>query len=134
MKIPRNPGNSESDIIQNRFTAYAKAAMYHYRERYLEQRTRKLLHEISYEEKQPILGNLPSKEQMDTGGFLSCENDALCRVLESLREKDRIILIRHTVNAETLTEIAADLQMPYVTVKTIYKRSKEKILKEMKNK
>ena len=76
--------------------------------------------------------SLPSNPPEDASiGF---ENAALALVWESLREKDRLILIRHTVNGESLKDIADDLQMPYVTVKAIYKRCKEKIVRVVKNK
>lgn len=129
MKIPRNPGISESDIVQNRFTAYVQAAVYHYRERYILRREKQEQREVSYEEQEPYLRSLPAAPQTAA----DFENEALAQVWDSLREKDRIILLRHTVNGETLTEIAADLQMPYVTVKTIYKRVKEKLRKGFRN-
>lgn len=132
MKIPRNQGISESDIVQNRFTAYAQAAVYHYRERYLQRRKKRRQLEVSYEEQEPFLRSLPSDPPEDTSiGF---ENAALALVWESLREKDRLILIRHTVNGESLKDIADDLQMPYVTVKAIYKRCKENFMRAVKNK
>ena len=84
MKIPRNQGISESDIVQNRFTAYAQAAVYHYRERYLQRREKRRQLEVSYEEQEPFLRSLPSDPPEDTSiGF---ENAALALVWESLRE------------------------------------------------
>lgn len=124
MKIPRNPGINESDIVQNRFTAYVQTAVYHYRERYISRKENKMQHEVSYEEQEPYLRPLPSAQDF--------ENAVLTQIWDDLREKDRIILLRHIVSGETLTEIAADLQMPYVTVKSIYKRVKEKLRKELR--
>ena len=125
MKIPRNPGISESDITQNRFTAYVQAAVYHYRERYILRKEKRTQHEVSYEEQEPHLRSLPSTAALDF------ESADLAQAWNSLREKERIILLRHTINGETLTEIAADLKMPYVTVKAIFKRCKDKLKKEL---
>ena len=109
MKIPRNQGISESDIVQNRFTAYAQAAVYHYRERYLQRRKKRRQLEVSYEEQEPFLRSLPSDPPDDTSiGF---ENAALALVWESVRVKDLLILIRHKVNGEKLKHHNYDVHM-----------------------
>lgn len=111
-----------------RFTAYLKISIIRRKSRYMAKHLERQKQEISYGGSIELLNCIHSEDV-----YLSSEleDEQLCRALTRLREHERTIVLRRAVFAESFIEIAADMGLKYVTVKTIYRRSLEKIRKGM---
>ena len=133
MKVIRNNGTDDDNIVQNRFTAYLKTAIAHQKAKYLAGLSEQKKLELSYDEHAEILNSLQTGSE-DT--YLSDEigDEQLCHALNKLKERDRIIVFRRAVSGESFVKIALDMRIKHVTVKAIYRRSLEKIRKEIMKK
>ena len=125
----KNHSIDDKDIIQYRFAAYLKKSIVHKKTRYLN----KVLEDHRRESFcLETLERLDSQENTYLSDEL--EDELLCRALTRLREHERTIVFRRAVSEESFIKIAADMGLKYVTVKAIYRRSLEKLRKEMRKK
>ena len=122
--------DKEQNIIQYRFTAYLKTSIAHQKAKYLAELLDRQRSEISYEEYAEILNRLQNGNE-DTYLRNEINDDQLAHALNGLKERDRIVVFRRAVSGESFVKIAMDMRMKYVTVKAIYRRSLEKLRKEM---
>lgn len=130
MKITRNSGISNDNIVQNRFTAYLKISITHQKVKYLAGIYERQKQEISYEEYLELF-DMTQDSKEDTYFNNEIGNEQLSHALDKLRERDRLIVLKRAVSGESFVKIAADMGIEYVTVKAIYQRSLEKIRKEI---
>lgn len=135
MKIKRNDGIGESNIIQNRFTAYLTIAIRRKRNSYLIQHSKQKKLEISLDEGGELelfftdtSVNTNTDKKDLSNGF---ENDQLGQAIEKLKERDRIILFKRAIDQKSFVEIAEELNINYVTVKASFRRTLEKLRKEL---
>ena len=131
MKITRNNGIGDDNIVQNRFTAYLKISIAHQKAKYLAGIYERQKQEISYEEHSELFDRMQD-DSADTYFDNEIGNEQLCHALDKLKERDRMIVLRRAVSGESFVKIAEDMGVEYVNVKAIYRRSLEKIRKEMK--
>ncbi len=122
--------STDDNIVQNRFTAYLKVAIAHQKAKYLIRLSEQRNLELSYDEHAEILNNLQTGNE-DTYFQDEIEDEQLCRALNKLKERDRRIVFQRAVSGESFVKIAMDMGLKYVTVKAIYRRTLEKIRKEM---
>ena len=122
--------DKKQNIIQYRFTAYLKTSIAHQKAKYLAGLLDRQRLEISYDEHAEILSRLQDGDE-DTYLRNEIDDEQLARALNRLKERDRIIVFRRAVSGESFVKIALDMRMKYVTVKAIYRRSLEKLRKEM---
>ena len=129
MKTLRNNGTSDDNIVQNRFIAYLKISISRQKVKYLDKLFDQRKWELSFEEHEDTLNSLPSSG----GAYFNkeVEDESLCRALNKLKDHERVIVFRRAVSEESFIKIAADMGLKYVTVKAIYRRALEKIMKEM---
>ena len=114
-----------------RFTAYLKISIIRRKSRYMAKHLERQKQEISYGGSIELLNCIHGEDV-----YLSSEleDELLCRALTRLREHERTIVFRRAVSEESFIKIAADMGLKYVTVKAIYRRSLEKLRKEMRKK
>lgn len=116
--------------IQNRFTAYLKVSIIHFKTKYLTALREKQNQELSFDEQTELLNQM--ENSLEDSYFSGEVEDAqLVRALDRLKERERIIVFRRAVSGESFVRIAAEMGLKYVTAKAIYRRSLEKIRKEM---
>ena len=132
MKYIKNDGSVEENAVQNRFTAYLKVSLDHNRIRFSCRKKQQYNAEISYLDTDDIV---PEENISDpfTDLFSSEIGDSnLQRAIDLLREQERLILTMHVLQEISLKLIADELSIPYPTVKSLYRRSLEKLRKELK--
>lgn len=115
----RNEGITESDILQNQFTAYVQTALQHCRNQYLAKQSNIARHEVSSLDGSEVLE--------DDFVLLIAENDALHTALQQIREKERLVVTLRAVEEKSFQEIAVTLGMKYSSVTMIYYRALDKL-------
>lgn len=133
----KNNGKSETEIIQNQFTAYLATAVQHRRNDYLQQMDRRQQIESLTEDfmfmpecsiEQDMLLGLPVLMQL--------EDSALLHALRELSERERYIFLARAVDGKSFEMLAEETGMGYKGVAAVYYRTVQKIkrkLKVMKN-
>ena len=133
----KNNGKSETEIIQNQFTAYLATAVQHRRNDYLQQMDRRQQIESLTEDfmfmpecsiEQDMLLGLPVLMQL--------EDSALLHALRELSERERYIFLARAVDGKSFEMLAEETGMGYKGVASVYYRTVQKIkrkLKVMKN-
>ena len=128
----RNDGKSESNILQNQFTAYLLTAVRRCRIQYLRGKARHYQYELSLElddyrmpmETEPdLLYGLPVIAQL--------QDRRLQNALEQLKERDLYILFARVLEGRSFVELAEELGIGYKAVTAIYYRMVVKIKKEL---
>lgn len=127
----RNNGQSESDIIQNRYTAYLATAIVRRRNDYIEKVSRlqveyitdAVLPEEVYILELEVIGDLPIEMQL--------ENTALLRALKELGTRERHVFLSRVLDDKSFEDLAEELNISYKGVAAIYYRAILKIKKRM---
>ncbi len=118
----KNKGKTTNEVLQNQFTAYLKKAVHNRRLRYIANEHRRQSKEIP---------------QMELEAFLADETDfmqeladyeTIQHALRSIKEKERRIILARIVEEKGFDEIAAELNMSYKAVTSLYYR----VLKRLK--
>ena len=129
----RNEGQSEAEVLQNRFTAYVTTAIRRQRKAYIQKLSEKQATEIyteyelsglTYNQEEEIFAELPLLMQL--------EDDALLRALKGLTEQERHIFLSRVLDGKGFEALAAEYGMKYKGITTAYYRSVKKIKKIMK--
>jgi len=115
-----NDGSLEEHIVQNRFTAYLRTAAKHHRAGYI-QNLRQQQREIPWEE----IDALPVEMEF------ALPDSQLHTVLSQLHGQVQTIVLEHILGDKSLVQLARELDMPYPTVKAIYRRALDKLRKEL---
>lgn len=128
----KNNGKSETEILQNRFTAYLATAVQHRRNEYIQQINRRQQTEIVTDvigdrqkgdvEKDMLLG-LPLSMQL--------EDSALIYALKEVNERERHIFFARVLDERSFESLAEELGLGYKGVAAIYYRTIRKIKKKM---
>jgi len=128
-----NDGRGESNILQNRFTAYLVKAIERKKYRCQQKKEKYLFSEISLEDQQylsepqtehDMLEGLPVIERLD--------NPKLQRALRQQTERNLYIFYARALCEYSFVEIAAELGMELSTVKAAYYRMIGRIRKELR--
>ena len=115
----RNEGITESDILQNQFTAYVQTALKHCKSQYLAKESMIASHEVS---------SLDDTEASDNDFVITiAENDALHTALQHIKERERLVVTLRAVEEKSFQEIAITLGMKYSSVTMIYYRALDKL-------
>jgi len=127
----RNEGITESDILQNRFTAYILTAIRRRKIQYMQD----ILKKQQYEESIEISGNkgnLSTNPDMlrDLPFLERIENNELYTALEQAKEHHRYIFFAKVLENRSFVEIGEELGMKPNTAAIIYYR----FIKSLKNK
>ena len=115
----RNEGISESDILQNQFTAYLQKALRHCKTQYIEKQNERIAHEVELQ---------PEKETVSDDFCVSiAENSALSEAMNHIHDRERIVVTLRAVEGRCFNEIAVQLGMKYSTVTMVYYRTLDKL-------
>lgn len=115
----RNKGISESDILQNQFTAYLKVSLRRCKNQHLANKNKIATHEVY---------SLDEYEGYDNDfAMMIAENDALHAAFGRISEKERLVVILRIVEQKSFKEVAISLGMKYSSVTTIYHRAIDKL-------
>lgn len=129
MIFVKNNGLSQDNAVQNRFTAYLLTSISHCKAKYLKNLHNRSIQEISLE----VTEQLISEDGGVNKNFDDeISDDELLRGLNKLTDRDKNIVFKRAVSEEPFVKIAADMNMGYSAVKAVYRRSLDKIRKELK--
>lgn len=129
----KNKGKNETEILQNRFTAYLATAVQHRRNEYIQQIAKRQQTEFVTDviednqkgdvEKDVLLG-LPLSMQL--------EDSALIHALKEINERERHIFFARVLDERSFESLAEEMGLGYKGVAAIYYRTVQKIKKKMK--
>lgn len=128
----RNNGKSETEIIQNQFTAYLTTAVQRRRNDYLQQidkrqqaesLTEDFLLGAKYHIEEDILLGLPVLMQL--------EDSALLHALKELSERERYIFLERVLDGKSFEMLAEEMELGYKGVTAVYYRTIQKIKRKM---
>lgn len=115
----RNEGISESDILQNQFTAYLQTSLQRCKTQYLEKQNERLAHEVELD---------PGMEDTGDDFCISItENAALSDAMKHIREREKTVITLRAVEGRSFQEIAVQLGMKYSSVTMLYYRTLDKL-------
>ena len=128
----KNNGKSETEIIQNQFTAYLATAVQHRRNDYLQQMDRRQQIESLTEDfmfmpecsiEQDMLLGLPVLMQL--------EDSALLHALRELSEREHYIFLARAVDGKSFETLAEETGMGYKGAASVYYRTVQKIKRKI---
>ena len=129
----KNNGKSETEILQNLFTAYLTTAVKHRRNDYIQQaaRLRQLEDVTDSLQYNPQYG---TEEDMFLGLPLSMqlEDSALLHALKEVKERERRVFFARVLDDRSFESLAEEMGMGYKGVTSIFYRTLRKIIKKMK--
>ena len=115
----RNEGITESDILQNQFTAYLQTSLKRCKTQYMKKQNARMVHEVELN---------PNHEDTEEDFCISiAENAALSAAMKQIREKERIVITLRAVESRSFQEIAVQLGMKYSSVTMVYYRALDKL-------
>lgn len=128
----KNNGQSESEILQNQFTAYLTTAVQRRRKEYIIQALRRQQIEtliekpeskLEYDIVEEIFEELPL--------LMRLENEVLLYALKELNERERNVFLERVLDDKGFEEMAVKMNISYKGVAAIYYRALQKIRKKM---
>lgn len=129
----KNNGKSESEILQNLFTAYLATAVQRRRNDYIRQA-------IQLQQAENPMSDLwYEREEEAEGGMLlglplsmQLEDSALLHALKGINERERHVFLARVLDERSFESLAEEMGLGYKGVATIYYRTVGKIKKKMK--
>ncbi|MCA5577282.1 sigma-70 family RNA polymerase sigma factor [Enterocloster clostridioformis] len=129
----KNNGKSETDIIQNQFTAYLTTAVKRRKNDYIQQIDKRQQIESLTEDflfmpecgiERDMLFGLPVLMQL--------EDSALLRALKGLSERERYIFLERALDGKSFEMLAEETGLAYKGVAAVYYRAIQKIKKKIR--
>ena len=131
----RNSGTSEEHVIQNQFTAYLLVALRRRKSAVLSHRDSHQQHEQPMESSDNVFASAYDMEDAVCRALdLQTEYAALMRLLVTLPERERTILLSRAIENRSFAELADKYHMGYKGVAAIYYRTIQRIRKELEEK
>ena len=129
----KNNGKSETEMLQNLFTAYLTTAVRRRRNDYIQQTVRIQLME-SVEDDIQYIPEQGAEEDMFRGLPLpmQMEDSALLHALKGISERERYVFFARVLDERGFESLAEEMGLGYKGVATIYYRALSKIKKKMK--
>ena len=132
----RNSGKSETEIIQNQFTAYLATAVQRRRSDYIQQMDRRRKIETLTEDF-PFMPECSIEQDMLLGlpALMQLEDSVLLQALKELSERERYIFLARVLDGKSFETLAEEMELGYKGVSAVYYRTVQKIRRkrEVKN-
>ncbi len=127
----KNNGKSETEIIQNQFTAYLATAVQRRRNDYIQQINRRQQTE-SLTDGFPFMPECSIEQDMLLGlpVLMQIEDSVLFRALKELSERERYIFLERTLEGKSFEMLAQETGLGYKGVSAVYYRTVQKIKKK----
>ena len=128
----KSNGKRETEIVQNRFTAYLATAVKRRRNDYLQQQDRHQQIE-SLTEDYPFLLEYSIEQDMLLGlpVLMQLEDSALLCALKELSERERYIFLARALDGKGFEVLAEETGMGYKGVSAVYYRTVQKIKRKI---
>ena len=128
----RNDGKGESNIIQNRFTAYTVLAIQRKKSAVLRHRREIAEFELSIDFDSDLTWVQSQQESGFSDLMMQFEIAAFEQALDRLSKRDRYILVARLLHKRTFSELAQELGLGYKGVTAVYYRAIQRIRKELR--
>lgn len=128
----RNSGKSETEIIQNQFTAYLTTAVQRRRKDYLQQQDRRRQIE-SLTEDFPFMPECSIEQDMFLGlsVLMQLEDSALFLALKELSEREWYIFFARILDGKSFETLAEEMGLGYKGVSAVYYRTVQKMKRKI---
>lgn len=126
----RNDGQGNSNILQNKFTAYLKVALQRKKYEYMEAQRQRQSHESSFENND-FLPSASKELEEDLSYEFQIENEVLLQALAKLNDRERLVLIAHVLGRIDFDALTQEHDLSYKGVSTLYYRIRGKLRKYM---
>ena len=128
----KNNGKSETEILQNQFTAYLATAVQRRRNDYLQQMDRRQQIE-SLTEDFMFMPECSIEQDMLLGlsVLMQLEDSALLHALRELSERERYIFLARAVDGKSFETLAEETGMGYKGAASVYYRTVQKIKRKI---
>lgn len=128
----KNNGKSETEIIQNQFTAYLATAVKRRRNDYIQQIDRRQQIE-SLTKDFPFMSECTIEQDMFLGlpVLMQLEDNVLLQALKELSERERYIFLERALDGKSFEILAEETGLAYKGVTAVYYRAIQKIKKKM---
>lgn len=128
----KNNGKSETEIIQNRFTAYLATAVQRRRNDYTQQMDRRRQIE-SLTEDFLFMPECSIEQDMFLGLpiLMQLEDSVLLQALKELSERERYIFLARVLDGKSFETLAEETELGYKGVTAVYYRTAQKIRRKM---
>lgn len=133
--LQRNDGKGESNIVQNRFTAYLVVAVNRRKATILQNRRDLTDHELLIDDFQSFTEEVSEdleSEVLDTFHQFELENASLERALKQISSRERYVFFSTALKKRNFHELSKELGIGYKGVAAIYYRTIQKLRKEMR--
>ncbi len=128
----RNQGQTEDEILQNKFTAYVTRAVRREKRDYLEKIKNYRDRVCTFEEADIAeIVEMESKAVEELPILMRIQNETLLEAILMLSERERYILLTCALKEKTFTELSQELGLSYKGIAAVYYRSIQKIQKRM---
>ena len=129
----KNNGKSETEMLQNLYTAYLTKAVRRRRNDYIQQTVR-IQQMESVEDDIQYIPEQGAEEDMFRGLPLpmQMEDSALLHALKGISERERYVFFARVLDERGFESLAEEMGLGYKGVATIYYRALSKIKKKMK--
>jgi RNA polymerase sigma factor, sigma-70 family len=129
VKRPRINDISESNSIQNRFTAYLINAAKRHRYQYINRQRVRASLETDFDEGFLVRELVTDDDSMEMLAECKMIDERLSKALAVLKDRERLIVWKRVVYKRPFLRIASDLGQQYSTVKSVYRRALIKMRK-----
>ncbi len=128
----KNNGKSETEIMQNRFTAYLATAVQRCRNDYIQQLDRRRQIE-SLTEDFLFMPECSIEQDMFLGLpiLMQLEDSVLLQALKELSERERYIFLARVLDGKSFETLAEETELGYKGVTAVYYRTAQKIRRKM---
>lgn len=128
----KNNGKSETEILQNQFTAYLATAVQRRRNDYLQQMDRRQQIE-SLTEDFMFMPECSIEQDMFLGLpiLMQLEDSVLLQALKELSERERYIFLARVLDGKSFETLAEETELGYKGVTAVYYRTAQKIRRKM---
>ena len=128
----KNNGKSETEIMQNRFTAYLATAVQRCRNDYIQQLDRRRQIE-SLTEDFLFMPECSIEQDMFLGLpiLMQLEDSVLLQALKELSERERYIFLATVLDGKSFETLAEETELGYKGVTAVYYRTAQKIRRKM---
>ena len=128
----KNNGKSETEIIQNQFTAYLATAVQRRRNDYIQQMNRRQQTE-SLTDGSPFMPECSIEQDMLLGlpVLMQPEDSALLCALKELSERERYIFLARALDGKGFEVLAEETGLGYKGVSAVYYRTVQKIKRKI---
>lgn len=128
----RNGGQTDNEILQNRFTAYLAVATHRTQMEYIEQ----LVMDLKFVETLEGINNgehLNEEQQISNLPIMmQIENQMLLEALQQLGERERYVFLNRALGEKSFERLSIELGLTYKGAAAIYYRAIQKIKQKMR--